>query len=93
MIVCEFCLQYRQDGKCMLGLNIPKGMSCREFGPGMERFCSDPKDFVSPNQIIQMAEFFGFKKGELKKVRLMAMQAEAARDSQTLAPGELAETR
>jgi hypothetical protein len=93
MIVCEFCLQYRQDGKCMLGLNIPKGMSCREFGPGMERFCSDPKDFVSPNQIIQMAEFFGFKKGELKKVRLMAMQAEAARDSQTSAPAELAETR
>ena len=78
MIICEFCL-HRQDGKCTLGLNIPKGMSCREFGPGMERFCSDPKDFVSPNQIVQMATFFGFKKAELKKVKLMAESAENAR--------------
>jgi len=79
MIICEFCLQYRQDGKCALGLNIPKGMSCREFGPGMERFCSDPKDFVNPNQIVQMATFFGFKKAELKKVKLMAESADHAR--------------
>ena len=72
MIVCEFCLHYTQGGECKLGLKIPKGMSCREFGPGMEKFCSDPKDFVSPNQIVQMATFFGFKKMELKKVRSMA---------------------
>ena len=78
MIICEFCL-HRQDGKCTLGLNIPKGMSCREFGPGMERFCSDPKDFVNPNQIVQMATFFGFKKTELKKVKLMAESADHAR--------------
>jgi hypothetical protein len=89
MIVCEFCLQYRQDGKCLLGLNIPKAMSCRDFAPGMEHFCSDPKDFVSPNQIIQMATFFGFKKAELKKVRLMAESAASVRTkiSQFTNPG------
>jgi hypothetical protein len=79
MIVCEFCLHYRQDGKCLLGLNIPKGMSCREFGPGIEKFCSNPSDFVSPSQIIQMATFFGFKKAELKKIKLMAETAESSR--------------
>jgi hypothetical protein len=79
MIVCEFCSHYRQDGKCMLGLNIPKGMSCREFGPGIEKFCSNPNDFVSPSQIIQMAMFFGFKKAELKKIKLMAEAAETSR--------------
>ena len=45
----------------------------------MERFCADPRDFVNPNQIIQMATFFGFKKAELKKVKLMANLAEHAR--------------
>ena len=63
----------------MLGLNIPKGMSCREFGPGIEKFCSNPSDFVSPSQIIQMATFFGFKKAELKKIKLMAEAAETSR--------------
>jgi len=79
MIVCEFCSHYRQDGKCMLGLNIPKAMSCREFAPGIEKFCSNPNDFVSPSQITQMATFFGFKKAELKKIRLMAAAAETSR--------------
>jgi len=73
MIVCEFCQEYRQ-GKCALGLNIPKGMSCREFAPVIEQFCSEPKDFVSPAQIIQMATFFGIKGTELKKVKLIAAQ-------------------
>ena len=72
MIVCEFCLQHTQDGKCRLGLNIPKGMSCREFVPGIEKFCADPKDFVNQNQIVQMATFFGFQRVELKKIKLMA---------------------
>ena len=63
----------------MLGLNIPKGMSCREFGPTIEKFCSNPNDFVSPSQIIQMAIFFGFKKAELKKIKLMAEAAEVSR--------------
>ncbi|OLE54394.1 MAG: hypothetical protein AUG51_08295 [Acidobacteria bacterium 13_1_20CM_3_53_8] len=79
MIICEFCLQYRQDGKCELGLNIPKGMSCREFDPGIEKFCSDPKDYVNPGQIIQMAIFFGMKGAMLKKVKLMAAREESAR--------------
>jgi hypothetical protein len=63
----------------MLGLNIPKGMSCREFAPGIEKFCSNPSDFVSPSQIIQMATFFGFKKAELKKIKLMAEAEETSR--------------
>jgi len=63
----------------MLGLNIPKGMSCREFGPTIEKFCANPNDFVSPSQIIQMAMYFGFKKAELKKIKLMAEAAEISR--------------
>ncbi len=66
----------------MLGLNIPKGMSCREFGPTIEKFCSNPNDFVSPGQIIQMAMFFGFKKAELKKIKLMAEAAEISRTAE-----------
>ena len=79
MIVCDFCLQRKQDGECGLGLKIPKGMSCREFGPGMEKFCADRNDFVDPKQIIQMATFFGLKGTELKKVRLMAAGEESTR--------------
>ena len=79
MIICEFCLEYKPDGKCALGLNIPKSMSCREFTPGMAQFCSNPNDFVSPAQIIQMATFFGFKKAELKKITLMAKATESSR--------------
>lgn len=79
MIVCEFCLNYQQDGECRLGLKIPKGMSCREFGPGIEKFCSNPGDFVNPNQIIQMAIYFGMKGTELKKVKLMATREETTR--------------
>jgi hypothetical protein len=82
MIVCEFCSHYRQDGKCLLGLNIPKGMSCREFAPGIEKFCSNPNDFVNSSQITQMATFFGFKKAELKKIKLMANAAETSRQAE-----------
>ena len=77
MIVCDFCLQYMQNGSCKLTLNIPKGMSCREFSPGIEKFCSDPKDFVDPSQIIQMATFFGLQKMELRKVKQMAVRQES----------------
>ena len=80
MIVCEFCLQYQQDGKCNLELRIPKGMSCREFGPGMAKFCSNPNDFVDPSQIVEMAKFFGMKGTELKKVKLMAATEANARN-------------
>ena len=79
VIVCEFCTHYGSDGKCGLGLNIPKGMGCREFEPGMERFCSDPKDFVSPRQIIEMAIHFGIKGAELKKIKRMTAREEIAR--------------
>ncbi len=84
MIVCEFCVHYSRGSECTLGLKIPKGMSCREFGPGMEKFCADPKDFVSPSQITQMAQYFGFKGSELKKVKLRATAEESVR-SQVLA--------
>jgi hypothetical protein len=79
VIVCEFCTRYGSDGKCGLGLNIPKGMGCREFEPGLERFCSDPKDFVSPRQIIEMATHFGIKGAELKKIKRMTAREESAR--------------
>ena len=79
MIICDFCKNYRQDGKCHLGLKLPSAMSCREFEPALEKFCSDPKDFVGPAQIVQMATFFGMKGRELKKVNLMAAHEEGAR--------------
>lgn len=79
MIACEFCVRYEPDGKCGLGLNIPKAMGCREFDPGMEKFCSDPKDFVSSRQIVEMAMHFGIKGTELKKVKRMIAREEGSR--------------
>lgn len=76
MIICDFCLQFQKDGTCAFGLNIPKRMGCRDFDPGIEKFCSNPTDFVSPSQIAQMAGFFGLKGIELKKVKLMAAREE-----------------
>lgn len=76
MIICEFCLQYREDGQCGFGMSIPKGMGCRRFDPGIEKFCSEPGDFINSGQIIQMATFFGMKGMELKKVKLMATREE-----------------
>lgn len=78
MRVCEFCLQFREDGTCFLGLPLPKTMTCREFGPALEKFCSDRKDFVDPRQIMQMATYFGIKGPELKKVKQMAAREESA---------------
>ena len=72
MIICEFCLHHSKEGSCGIGLNIPRTMRCREFAPGMEKFCADPTDFVSPNQIVEMARFFGLDKTELKKVKISA---------------------
>lgn len=79
MIICELCALYGASGECRLGLRIPKGMSCPDFGPTMEKFCSNPKDFVSERQIIEMATYFGMKGSELKKVKLMASREETAR--------------
>jgi hypothetical protein len=78
MIVCEFCQHY-QKAACRLGLNLPKAMSCREFAPSMQQFCSNPQDFVDPGQIMQMARFFGFQRTELKKITLMAAEEERSR--------------
>jgi hypothetical protein len=79
MIVCDFCMRYEPDDrKCGLGLKIPNGLRCREFDPGIERFCADPKDFVSPRQIIEMAAYFGIKGMELKKIKLMTAKEESA---------------
>ena len=79
MIVCDFCQQYRENGACALGLKIPKGMSCRDFSPGIEKFCSNPNDFVDPKQIVQMATYFGIKGPELKKIKVMAAKEETIR--------------
>ena len=81
MTVCEFCEHY-QRGECRLGLKLPKKMACAEFLPGIDQFCSDPKDFVNSSQIIQMASYFGFQKMELKKIKLMATREETARAEQ-----------
>jgi hypothetical protein len=77
--ICEFCLQFQLDGTCRLGLPIPKSMTCREFGPTLEKFCADPKDFVDPKQIVQMATYFGVKGPELKKIKVMAAREESIR--------------
>jgi hypothetical protein len=72
MIICDFCLLRSPEGACRIGLNIPKTMKCRGFAPGIEKFCAKPADFVSPNQITDMARFFGLEKTELKKVKIVA---------------------
>jgi len=72
MIICEFCLLHSPEGGCRLGLKIPKTMKCREFAPGIDKFCAKPTDFVSPNQIVEMAKFFGLERTELKKVKIIA---------------------
>jgi hypothetical protein len=38
----------------------------------MEKFCANPADFVSPQQILEMARFFGLTGTELKKVEIVA---------------------
>lgn len=77
MTICEFCLLHSAENGCRLGLNVPKTMKCREFAPGIDRFCAEPADFVNPNQIIQMAKFFGLERTELKKVKLIAERKDA----------------
>ncbi len=72
-------MQFQTDGTCRLGLTIPKSMTCREFGPTLEKFCSDASDFVDPKQIMQMATYFGIKGPELKKVKLMAAREQDSR--------------
>jgi hypothetical protein len=77
MAICQFCSQLVEEGKCYLGLRLPKSMRCHEFAPGLDKFCSNPGDFVNTGQIVQMATFFGMKGPELKKVMAMARGEEA----------------
>jgi len=81
MTICDLCLQLR-DGKCALGLRQPKTMRCREFDPGIEKFCAKPTDFTGPAQITQMAQYFGVKGQELKKITLIALKEDALRSKQ-----------
>jgi len=79
MIICNLCSHFTLSGLCRRELRLPKGMSCKDFGTTLEKFCADPKDFVSERQITEMATFFGMKGTELKKVKLMAAREESAR--------------
>jgi len=72
VIICDFCILHSLEKGCSLGLNIPKTMRCREFEPGIDRFCAKPADFVDLNQIIEMAKFFGLARAELRKVKIVA---------------------
>jgi hypothetical protein len=72
-------VQYQKDGECRLGLRIPKRMSCRDFDPSVERFCSNPADFVNEAQLVRMAVYFDIKGGELTKIRTVATREEARR--------------
>jgi hypothetical protein len=89
VLLCEFCDQYKKNGgECRLGLPLPKRMSCRDFDPGVEGFCSNPADFVSAAQVLQMAVYFDIKGAELKKVRLMAAREVETRERGEPAPAE-----
>jgi hypothetical protein len=79
MTICEFCIHYRAEGTCEFGLNLPKRMGCRDFEPGLDKFCGNPNDFVSAHQLVQMAAYFGIKGMEMKKVKQMAAQEEQRR--------------
>src|SRR5437870_13388487 len=68
MTLCEFCTLQQADGRCAEGHTIPKKMKCVGFAPGIERFCSTPADYVGPEQLRQMALFFGLAGKELKLV-------------------------
>ena len=85
-LICEFCAQYENNGECRLGLRIPKRMSCRDFDPSVEHFCSNPADFVNEVQLVRMAVYFDIKGPELKKIRAIAIREEARR-SETLGGG------
>jgi len=87
-MICELCLLYERDGNCRIGLKIPKGMSCREFVPGITKFCSNPSDFENSKQVVQMATYFGMKGPELKKVQIMAAREERDRVKITPTSGQ-----
>ncbi len=71
MTLCEFCILQQPDQSCARGLAIPKKMKCAEFTPGIERFCAKPTDYKGPEQLRQMASFFGMSGQELKRVQAL----------------------
>ena len=79
MIICDLCVQLRASGECGLGLRLPKSMKCRDFEPGIEKFCASPSDFTGLAQITQMATYFGVRGQELKKINLVASKEVALR--------------
>lgn len=79
MSICQFCSRLMGQGECYLGLKLPKSMRCREFDPSLQKFCSNPDDFANAGQILQMANFFGIKGPELKKIVVLATTAEAGK--------------
>jgi hypothetical protein len=93
MLICEFCTQRKADGECRLGLRIPKRMSCRDFDPSVDRFCSNPADFVNEAQLVRMAVYFDIKGVELKKVRAIASREEARRAESSLGSLGIASTK
>lgn len=38
----------------------------------MQKFFAKPSDFVSVEQVLEMAKYFGLEKTELKKIRMIA---------------------
>ncbi|MEP7271762.1 MAG: hypothetical protein ABI882_09665 [Acidobacteriota bacterium] len=67
MTLCEFCVLQESDGRCKNGRTIPKKMRCVDFTPVIDRFCS-PTEYAGPEQLRQMALFFGLAGKELKRV-------------------------
>jgi hypothetical protein len=53
-------------------------MKCREFAPGIQKFCAEPADFIGADQIVEMARFFGLEKTELKKVKMILENGQSA---------------
>lgn len=59
------------DKSCSKGHTIPKKMKCPDFTPGIERFCAIPADYKGPEQLHQMASYFGLQGKELKRVHAL----------------------
>lgn len=81
MTLCEFCVLQQASGGCSRGHTIPKKMRCADFTPGIDRFCSTPADYAGPEQLKQMALFFGLAGKELKRVLALG---QARAESQAL---------
>lgn len=78
MTLCEFCVLQESDGRCANGRTIPKKMRCVDFTPAIDRFCS-PTEYAGPDQLRQMALFFGLAGKELKRVLALGDALHASR--------------